>query len=153
MDQEASTPKAATCGIEHCLLGAKCKTEKKLAWAGVQGRHTIERVELMALVVLAETIEPSGLYVVRVDAQHLLTSMGRAERAKRGVNGDLSSRFIEIRVTRLSRSHLAAKELDIECSTRFEMRGDIIEANLAAKARVPSNAHTSPQENEATKKE
>ena len=36
------------------------------------------------------------------------------------------------RVTRLSRSHLTAKELDMECSTRFEMRGDIIEANLAA---------------------
>ena len=111
-------------------------------------------VELMALVVLAETIEPAGLYVVRVDAQYLLTSTGRPERAKRGVNGDLCSRFFEIRVTRLSRSHLTAKELDIECSTRFHMRGNIIEANLAAraKARVSSTAPTTPQENEAMKK-
>ena len=81
--------------MEHCLLGAKCRTEKKLAEADVQGRQTAQRVELMALVVLAETIEPAGLYVVRVDAQYLLTSTGRPERAKRGVKGDLCSRFFE----------------------------------------------------------
>ena len=122
----------ATCGMEHCLLGSKCRTEKKPAWADVQGRQTVQRVELMALVVLAETIEAAGLYVVRVQAQYLLTSTGRPERAKRGVNGDFCARFFESRVTRLSRSHLTAKELDIDCSTRFDMRGDIIEANLAA---------------------
>ena len=86
----------------------------------------------MALAVLAETIELAGLYVVRVDAQYLFKSMGRPESAKRGVNGDLSSQFFRIRVTRLSRSHRTAKELDIECSPRFGMRGNIIEANLAA---------------------
>ena len=132
MDQAASTHKGATCGMVHCLLGAKCRTEKKPSKADVHGRQTVQRVELMALVVLAETIEPAGLYVVRVDAEHFFASMGRPERAKRGVIGDLRSRFSEIRVTRLLRKHITAKELDIDCSTCFDTRGNIIEANLAA---------------------
>ena len=52
--------------------------------------------------------------------------------AKRDVIGDLRRRFSEIRVTRLLRGPLTAKELDIICSTRFDMPSIIIEANLAA---------------------
>ena len=149
----------ATCGLEHCLPQAKSRTETTPVWANVQGRPTAPRAELMALVVLAETIEPAGLHVVGVDAQYLLTSMGRPETAKRGVNGVLCSQFFGIRVTRLSRSHRTEKELDIECSTCFDTRGarqhqsELGSHPCATEARVPSTAPTSPQENQATKKE
>ena len=121
----------AMCGLEHCLL-QKIQNGTTLVWANVQGRPTAPCAELMAMAVLAETNETAGLYVVKVDVQHLLTSMGRPESPKRGVHADLCSQFFEFRVTRLSRSHRTAKELDIECSPRFEVRGNIIEANLTA---------------------
>ena len=76
----------------------------------------------MALVVLAENISTSGIYEIRVDVQYLLTSSAQPARAKRGANGDMWLRFFDVcdnkpqcivRVTRVWRSHITAKELEI----------------------------------------
>ena len=54
----------------------KQNAEMKEACMGQrQGRQTVPRAELMVVVVLAENIETAGLYVVRVDAQFLQTSI------------------------------------------------------------------------------
>ena len=158
MDQEASTPKGgATCRMEHCLLGAKCRTEKKLAEADVQGRQTAQRVELMPLVVLAKTIETTGSYVVRVEAQYLLTSTGGLREQSEASKGTCVVDSLS-RVTRLLRkpTHSEAtghRLLHVLRHARQHHRSSLGNHLCAAKARVPSTAPISPKENETTKKE
>ena len=83
--------------------------------------------ELTALVVLAEDIDTAGIYEIRVDAQYLLTSNAKPAREKHASCGlhffdasDNKPRCV-VRVTRLWRSHLTAKEVDIGCSTLLDM--------------------------------
>ena len=121
----------------------KQDAELKAACHGsAPGRQTVPRTELTALVVLAENINTAVVYEVRVDAQYL-TSIGKPARAKRGINGDMWLRFFEacdskpqciIRVTRVWRSHFAAKELEIGCSTLFDMRGNTFADEMADRA-------------------
>ena len=78
-----------------------------------------------------------------VDAQYFLTSSAKLARAKRGTNGDLWLRFFDAcdnkpqciaRVTRVWRSHLTLKELDIGCSTLVDMRGNTFADEMAGRA-------------------
>ena len=102
----------------------------------------------MALVILAENIEVAGNYELRVDAQYLLTSMASPTRAKRGNNGDMWTRFFRarkqkpqciLRVARVWRGHITARELAIGCATIFDMRGtfaDEMAGRAAARVEV-----------------
>ena len=98
----------------------------------------------MALVTLAENIEVAGNYELRVDAQYLLASMANPTRAKRGNNGDLWTRFFRtreqklqctLRVARVWRSHITARELAIGCATIFDMRGTRLPTRWLAERR------------------
>ena len=109
----------------------------------VPGKQTVPRAELMALVILAENIEVAGKYELRVDAQYLLTSMASPTRAKRGSNGDLCTRFFRareqkpqciLRVARVWRSHITARELAICCATIFDMRSNTFADEIAGRA-------------------
>ena len=97
----------------------------------------------MALVILAENIEVAGKYELRVDAQYLLTSMASPTRARRGSNGDLWTRFFRareqkpqciLRVARVRRSHITARELAIGCAAIFDMRGNTFADEMAGRA-------------------
>ena len=109
----------------------------------VPGKQTVPRAELVALLILAENIEVAGNYELRVDAQYLLTSMASPTRAKRGSNGDLWTRFFRareqnpqciLRVARVWRSHITARELAIGCATIFDMRGNTFADEMADRA-------------------
>ena len=67
----------------------KQNAERKRSLHGPRSREDTRRrvSELIALVVLAETIETAGLSVVRVDAQFLLTLMGSPETASEAPKG------------------------------------------------------------------
>ena len=64
-------------------------------------------------------------------------------RAKRGTNGDLWTRFFRareqkpqctLRVARVWKSHITAKELAIGCATVFDMRGNMFADEMASRA-------------------
>ena len=128
---------------------------KEACHGSVPGRQTVPQAEITALVVLAENIKTAGVYQVRVDGQYLFASIAKPARAKRGTNGDLWLRFSDacdtkpqciVRVTRVWRSQLTAKELEIGCSTLFDMRGNTfaneMEDRAAARVEVlPSQAN------------
>ena len=95
----------------------------------VLGKQAVPRAELMALVTLAENVSVAGNYELRVDAEFLLTSMASPTRADRGNNGDLWMRFFRareqepqciLRVTRVWRSLIPARELAIGCAKIFD---------------------------------
>ena len=134
MDQEASTPKMQLQRVGWNTACMKQNAERKRSLHGPTCREDTRRRVSSSWRWLCwwRQTKPLACTWSEFDAQHLLISMRRPETANRGVSGDLSSRFFEIRATRLLRSHLTAKELDIACSTCFEMRGNIIEAHLAA---------------------
>ena len=82
------------------------------------------------------------MYVIRVDAQLLQTSIGRSERAQQGANGDMCSRFFEARNSKLE------KPLCSEgTGNRWHVRsgGNIFEANAAAIFAQPKCEFLSPR--------
>ena len=88
----------------------------------------------------------TGWGIVRLDQRcsvNLLTSMACPTRAKRGTNGDLWTRVFRareqkpqctLRVARVWKSHITAKELAIGCATVFDMRGNTFADEMASRA-------------------
>ena len=118
-------PQIETSGLGHCLPEAGRRAEgslprpRKANCASSRARGTC-----------GAGGEHQHIKEIRVDAQ---STSSHPVQSRRGDLCDSKPQRV-VRVTRRWRSHLTAKELDIGCSTRFDMRDNTFADEMAGRA-------------------